>query len=213
VWLGGWFSSQSLSHTAAVRLHAYQYYFAPLFDLPPDVIVALKSPFLRACATLAAGLLGAWWLDRRNLRMRAVIALNLTMALFCIFAFRSLAICEGVLSSRQFGQRLNQLYHPGDSAVVLGDYETANSINFYAPLTLYVHGGTAALLQWGMRYPDAPRLILPRAALDEKWHGTQRTFLLGPEDKVNALGLQPAYPVMRSAGRILLCNQQGFSSR
>jgi 4-amino-4-deoxy-L-arabinose transferase-like glycosyltransferase len=213
VWLGGWFSGQSPSHTAVARLHAYKYYFAPLFDMPPDVLVALKTPFLGTCAALAAGLLGAWWLNRRNLRMRAVMALNLTMALFCFFAFQSLGICEGVLSSGQFGQKLNQMYRPGDSAVVLGDYETANSINFYAPLTLYVHGGTAALLQWGMRYPDAPGLMLPRPALDEKWRGPQRTFLLGPEDKVNALGLQPAYPVMRSAGRILVCNQQGFSPR
>jgi 4-amino-4-deoxy-L-arabinose transferase-like glycosyltransferase len=210
VWFGGWFSGQSLSHAAAARLHAYKYYFAPLFDMPPEVINGLKIPFLGTCAALAAGLIGAWWLNRRNLRMPAVIALSLMMAAFCLFAFQSLGICEGILSSKQFGQKLNQIYRPGDSAVVLSDYETGNSLNFYSPLTLYVHGGTAVLLQWGLRYPDAPKLMLSREKLDEKWDGPQRTFLLGPEDKVKILGLKPAYLIMRSAGRVLLCNQQSL---
>jgi 4-amino-4-deoxy-L-arabinose transferase-like glycosyltransferase len=211
VWLSGWFSGQSLSHAATARLHAYKYYFAPLFDMPPDIISSLRTPFFGTCAALAAGLFGAWYLNRRNLQMAAVMALNLMMAVFCLFAFQSFGICEEILSSRQFGQKLNQIYRPGDSAVVLGDYETANSINFYSPLILQVHGGTAALLQWGMRYPDAPELTLSRAKLEEKWNGPQRTFLLGPEDKLRALGLQHAYSVMRSAGRLLLCNRQSFS--
>ncbi len=208
VWFSGWFSGPSLSHTAAVRLHAYKYYFAPLFDMPPDVVKGLIAPFLGTCAALAAGLVVAWWMNRRNARLSAVIVLNLAMAAFCLFAFQSLGICEGVLSSRQFGQKLNQLYRPGDLAIVLGDFETANSMNFYSPHTLHVHGGSAALLQWGMRYPDAPDLLLSQAQLQEKWDGPQRAFLLGPEDKVKALGLQHAYTLLRSAGRILVANRK-----
>jgi 4-amino-4-deoxy-L-arabinose transferase-like glycosyltransferase len=207
MWLSGWGSGETLSRTAAARLHAYKYYFAPLFDMPPDVINGLRTPFLGTCAALAAGLIGGWWIHRRNYHMTAVVLLNLTMAGFCLFAFRSLGICEDVLSSRQFGRKLNQMYRPGDYAVLLGDYETANSINFYSPLILHVYEGTAALLQWGLRYPDAPELLLSRAELDKQWNGPQRTFLLGPEDKVQALDLRPERIVMRSAGRILVCNQ------
>lgn len=211
LWLSGWFSGQSLSHTTAARLHAYGYYFAPLFDMPPDVINGLRAPFLGTCGALAAGLIGAWWSHRRKMHGTAVLVLNLMMAVFCLFAFQSLGICENILSSRQFGQKLNQMYRPGDIAVVLGDYETANSINVYSPLPLYVHKGKASLLQWGLRYPDAPELILSRPMLEARWDSPQRTFLLGPEDKVKALRLRHAHPVMASAGRILICSQEIFS--
>jgi len=90
--------------------------------------------------------------------------------------------------------------------VVVGDFETANSINFYAPPVLRVHGGTAALLQWGLRYPDAPKVLLSRNELQGLWESSHRAFLLAPIDQLPALGLQPAHPVLWSGGRTLICN-------
>jgi len=206
VFLSGWSSGQALDNLGTARLHAYKYYFAPLFEMPPDIINGLKIPFLGTCAALAMGLLGSWWLNRRSLRMPAIIVLNLMIGMFCLFTFQSFGICEEMLSSKQFGSKLNQLYRPGDSVIVLGDFETANSINFYSPLNIQVYKGTAALLQWGMSYPDAPDIILSRDQLNERWKGQQRTFFLVPEDQLNTLGLQPACRIMRSGGRILLSN-------
>lgn len=208
LWMGLWSSEQSLSEAATVRLHAYKFYFAPLFEMPPDVLNQLKTPLAGTCIVFALGFIGAWWLNRRGRRLAAIMALNLVMAGFCFFAFQSIGICGDILSSRQFGEKLNQIYRPGDSAVVLGDFETANSVNFYCPMILQVYKGSASLLQWGMRYPDAPKIMLSDTMFEEKWKGSGRTFLLSPEDQIPALGLQSPYMILRSGGRVLLCNQK-----
>jgi hypothetical protein len=64
------------------------------------------------------------------------------------------------------------------------------------------------LLQWGMRYPDAPTIRLSDATFDEKWNGSTRTFLLSPEDQIPALRLRSSQVILRSGGRVLLCNQK-----
>jgi len=206
VW-GGLFSGKSLSSVAGGRLHAYQYYFAPLFEMPPQILDRLKIPLVGTLAALAAGLLGAWWVNRQGMRMEAVFLLSLMTTAFCFFTFQSFGICEEVLSSKQFGQELNRLYRAGDSVIVAGDYEIANSMSFYMPVDLEIYGGTAAVLQWGLRFPDAPARILSRAQLEQRWNGPQRTFVLVTDDRINSLGLSHQTIIMRSAGRTLLSNQ------
>jgi len=206
LWLGV-DTSGAVSETTTARLHAYRYYFAPLFEMPPDILERLKAPLAGTCAALAVGLSAAWLLNRRSCRMAAVIALNLTVAAFCVCTWVSLGVCEVFISSRQFGQKLASLYRPGDTAVILGDYETANSINFYAPTHLCVYKGSAALLSWGMSYPDAPPVLLDDASFEAMWQGESRTFLLAPEERVEGLKLPFAWPVMRSGSRVLLCNR------
>ena len=200
-------AGQSQAETTA-RIHAYKYYFAPLFEMPPEIVARLKTPFVGTLATLALGFAGAWLLARHGRRMAAVAVINLTMAGFCFFTWQSLGVCEGFISSRQFGQKLNELYRPGDAAVVLGDFETANSINFYAPVPLYVYNGSAALLTQGMSYPAAPQMLLAPSSFARMWEGNSRAFLLVPEDQLSSLELQSAWPVLRSSGRVLVCNKQ-----
>lgn len=200
-------SGLSLSLAAAGRLQAYKYYFAPLFDMPAEILNRLEFPFWETCVTLAAGLLGAWWINRRGKRLPAAIILSLMMVFFCFFTFQSLGVCEGILSSKQFGQKLKQLYRSGDQAIVVGDFETANSISFYSPADLEVYGGTAAVLQWGLRYSDAPPRIFSRAQLDERWNSPHRIFLLAPAGRLRGLGLDHINFVMSSGRRTLVCNQ------
>lgn len=206
-WLGLSDSGQIFGTMDSGRLHAYKFYFAPLFEMPPDVLSRLMIPFIGTCAAFGLGLPIAWLLNRRSFRMSAVSSLSLVAAAFCFFTFQSLGICEEMLSSRQFGVKLNQIYRPGDAVVIIGDFETANSINFYAPAILNVYRGSAALLQWGMRYPDAPEIVLSDRRLEEKWRGPGRVFLLAPEGELKTLKLKPAAEVMRSAGRILISNR------
>jgi len=191
----------------SARLHAYKYYFAPLFEMPPEITARLLTPLVGTLTALALGFTGAWILARRDRRMAAVMAIALTMAGFCFFTWQSIGICEGFISSRQFGQKLNELYRPGDAAVVLGDFETANSINFYAPVPLYIFDGSAALLTQGMSYPEAPQMLLTPVSFSKMWEGNSRVFLLVPEDRLHALKLQSAWPVLNSFGRVLVCNQ------
>jgi 4-amino-4-deoxy-L-arabinose transferase-like glycosyltransferase len=199
---------ESLGQVETVRhIQAYGNYFGPLFDLSPQTIEGLRVPSLGTGAALFVGLLAAWWLNRRGRRLHAVAALSGMMAAFCLFAYQSLGVCEEGLSSRQFGRVLSSIYQPGDTAITVGDFEAANSMNFYSPIPLEIYQGTAAVLEWGSRYPDAPRRILSRADFELRWRGMQRTFLLVPDGKVEGLHLDHSYTVLQSGGRTLLCNQ------
>jgi 4-amino-4-deoxy-L-arabinose transferase-like glycosyltransferase len=187
---------------------AYPFYFAPLFDLPQEMVAGLRAPAAGMCAALALGFPAAWWVNRRGRRMPAVLLVALVMAAFDLLAFQSLGICEDAISSRQFGRELGRVYRPGDSLITFGDYEAANSINFYAPMPLEMCEGTAAVLSWGLRYQDAPRRILSQAEMKSRWNGPSRTFLLVPDARIADLSLKRPYEVLRSAGRTLLCNQR-----
>jgi hypothetical protein len=206
-WILGFIKAGSNGTMDLIHLRAYKYYFAPLFDFPPHLLARLKMPLLQTLAALSLGLMLAWQLNRRGRRIGAVLAISGAMMVFFFSAFQSLGVCQEMLSSRQFGQKLAEIYRPGDIAVTVGDFETANSINFYAPTPLYVYDGSAALLQWGLRYPDAPERVLTREELEALWNGTPRTFILTPEDRLTSMKLLHYYLVMRADGRDLLCNK------
>jgi 4-amino-4-deoxy-L-arabinose transferase-like glycosyltransferase len=207
VWGFGEWRGASGPGGAGRHMQAYSYYFAPLFDLPPQTASQLLTPLLGTGLALCAGTVGAWWLNRRGRRIEAVSALALMMGAFCLFAHQSLGICEDAISSRRFGQVLSRLQQPRDTLIAAGDFETANSINFYSRVPLDVYDGTAALLDWGLRYPDAPRRILSKDELKSRWSGKSRTFLLVPDSRVEELDLRPRFEILRSAGRTLFCNQ------
>jgi len=189
------------------HIRAYDFYFAPIFDLPPRLVAQLLTPLMGTAIALSLGFSGAWWLNRRGRRMGGVMLLVLVMAAFSLFAYQSLGVCEEAISSRQFGVALANISRAGDSAITFGDFEAANSMNFYTTIPLEVYGGTAALLSWGMRYPDAPVRILSKEQFEVRWNGSGRTFLLIPDARIPELHLPQSYEVHRSAGRTLLCNQ------
>jgi 4-amino-4-deoxy-L-arabinose transferase-like glycosyltransferase len=205
-WFLGFVKPGNAGSIDLTHLRAYKYYFAPLFDFPPHLLARLGIPLLLTLAALSIGLPAAWQLNRHGRRIAAVLAICGAMMVFFFSAFQSLEVCQEILSSRQFGRKLMEIYRPGDCAVAVGDFETANSINFYAPTPLYVYDGFAALLQWGLRYPDAPERILTRDKLDALWNGSNRTFVLAAEDRIPMMKLAHYGIVMRSAGRVLICN-------
>jgi 4-amino-4-deoxy-L-arabinose transferase-like glycosyltransferase len=204
--IGDW-GPQSIQSVAARHIHAYSYYFAPMFDLPPEIRERLQTPLLGTALALSLGTLGAWWMNRRGRRMRAVLMLSFMMAAFCLLAFHSLGLCEDAISSKQFGLALARLSRTGDSMITVGDFEAANSMNFYSPVPLEIYDGTAAVLEWGLHYPDAPSRILSKADFESRWNGARRTFLLVQDRQIAELHLDHSYPVLHSAGRTLVCNQ------
>ncbi len=192
---------------AGAHVRAYQYYFAPVYDLPAEVRARLVGPLVGAGTVLSLGLLSGWWLNRRRHFRPAILALGATVGAFCLFAYQSLGICEGMLSTRQFASAIRAVAREGDRVVVAGDFETANSLNFYTDLRLEVYGGTAAVLQWGLRYPDAPKIILSRDDFEKLWSGPARVFVLAADERLPSLALGSCQVLLRSSGRTCLCNQ------
>ena len=201
-----------MRETVGRNSHAYQNYFGPMFDLPGEVWAGFQLLAAGVVLSWFAGTLSAWRLNLAGRRVSAAFALGTMMAVFSFFVFRAQGICEPALSSREFGMLLAPIYRAGDSLVVVGDYETANSISFSSPIPIAVYAGRAAVLEAGFSYRDAPRVVLSRAELESRWYGPTRTFLLARDEDVGSLRLSPFYLVHRSAGRTLVSNRRGLGT-
>lgn len=202
-------AGQVTSGEASIPTHdrAYTNLFSPLFDLPYRFQSELRLPLLLTMAVIATGFLAAWWLNRKEMRAASLRVLAVTMLCFLIIAVLSLRICDPLLSSRQFGLALKPIAGPGDQVVIFGDFETANSINFYAPaVRLLIFGGGAPSIEAGLHYPDAPKLIIDSTDLNALWKSNERVYAIGPSSKVHEAKLTPQHDILETDGRLLISN-------
>ena len=109
------------------------------------------------------------------------------MMIVCAMCHWSLVICEDLISSKKFALAVARESRPGDHMIVAGDYESANSINFYEPLRVQVCDGVAYALIPGMKYTDAPRVVLTRDEFVRIWRGEERVFALLPKARLGEL--------------------------
>ena len=111
------------------------------------------------------------------------------MMVVCAMCHWSLVTCQDLISSKKFALAVAREARPGDHLVVVGDYESANSTNFYEPLRVEVCDGVAYALIPGMKYADAPKVVLTRDEFVRIWRGRQRVFALLPKARLG--GLKP----------------------
>ncbi|MCW5977372.1 MAG: glycosyltransferase family 39 protein [Bryobacteraceae bacterium] len=180
--------------------------FTIMTSFSPELIRKLLPPAIFVAAALGVAFLLARWSASSGKVPWSVGALTAAMAVFHLAAAYSIRLSEPIISSKFFGQVLAWEYQPGDQVVVWGDYETANSVNFYMPGHLYVAHGAAPSLGPGLRYPDAPKLLLSDDELREAWNGPGRVFLIVDATRVPVLDLGPMRETAHSAGRVLLVN-------
>jgi 4-amino-4-deoxy-L-arabinose transferase-like glycosyltransferase len=179
--------------------------FGPLFHLPAPTIARLGA--LALVAGVALGLGGALVLALpRRSRLQSALALAGTASALCGLSARALLDCEDSLSSHVFGEELARLARPSDRVFVMGDFETANSVLVDAPIPLLVFDGQAAVLEWGLRFADAPRRVFTRNEFLSAFRGEGRVFVLLPVEQIPGLGLPRSYELLRSAGRALVSN-------
>jgi hypothetical protein len=115
-------------------------------------------------------------------------------------------ICEDLISSKKFALAVAQEARPGDHLVVVGDFESANSLNFYEPLRVEVLDGMAYSLIPGMKYQDAPRILLTRAEFESLWRAGGRVFALVPQERLAELKLGGAQ-ILQVLDRVLVRNR------
>jgi hypothetical protein len=188
-------------------LHAWATDFGPLLGLPGPVLAQLLIPAAATAGLLGLAFIGAWWYGLRGERIRSILALSGGMLAFGYLAHVSLGICEDVVSSKRFGLAVGKTWRDGGHLVVDGDFETANSMNFYQPLPLQIVEGSAPTLEDGLSYPDAPPLLLSLHDLERGWKSEEHYCLLAPEERLSRLRLTPVDVVTRAEGRILVCNR------
>lgn len=195
VWLTGHGLDADGGHPE--RTHARD--FSILTDFPPELLRRLAAVATAVSLALSAAFFAA--------RRRRLPALTAGMAIFAGAAAFSIRAAEPVVSSKAFGLALARQAQPGDFVAVFGDYETANSVNFYAPVLLHVCEGEAPSLAPGLRYPDAPRLLIGRSELAARWRRQGRAWLIARAERIAELELEPVFLVAESGGRVLVTNQ------
>jgi 4-amino-4-deoxy-L-arabinose transferase-like glycosyltransferase len=164
--------------------------FSILGEMPAEVRQNLVAPALWTVAALAFTFPAALWYESRGKRMQAIGAVVAAMVLVCGMIHWSLILCEDMISSKKFALALARESVPGDRIVVVGDLESANSISFYQPLPVQVFDGVANSLIPGLKYKDAPKVVLSRAEFDAIWQSQGRAFALGSRDRISGLNIQ-----------------------
>ena len=180
--------------------------FAIFRSFPPEIIERLLGAAIAVCLIVGAGCLLACLFAARGKFYGALAALTVSMIAFHLTAAYSMRASEPMVSSITFGRIIAREWRAGDKVAVWGDYETANSINFYVPAPLLVCEGSAPSLGPGLQYPDAPKRKLSAGELRTAWESGGRVFLIVDATRVPLLELQPMRELAFSAGRVLLTN-------
>jgi hypothetical protein len=180
--------------------------FSIMAEMPPSIIRGLLKPAALTFISLAIGFLAALWFEMHHRRIYAVMSLAAVMMVICGAIHWSLTICEDLISSKKFALAVAQNAHPGDRLIVIDDYEAANSLNFYQPLHVEVIAGEAYALIPGMKYPDAPKVVMTEQEFASTWQSPCRVFALVPKSRLKELN-PGGIEVMRLLHRVLLRNQ------
>jgi 4-amino-4-deoxy-L-arabinose transferase-like glycosyltransferase len=179
--------------------------FSIMAEMPASIQRSLLVPAGIAIFTLAFGFGTALWFESRGRRLPAVLCLSASMMMICGLAQWSLVLCEDLISSRKFGIAVAQQARSGDHLVVVGDYESANSISFYQPLHIEVFDGQAYSLIPGMKYPDAPRIVLTKEEMNGLWQSESRVFMVAPKARLGEF--QPrGKELLQNLDRVLVSN-------
>jgi len=180
--------------------------FSIMAEMPAETISGLFKPAAVTVIALSVGFCAALWFETRKRRLQAVGALAITMLVICGAIHWSFNICEDLISSKRFALAIAREATTGDRLIVVDDYESANSLNFYEPLPVQVYQGIAYALVPGMKYPDAPKIVLTRDEFQSAWSSTTRVFALVPENKLRELN-PGGSEILRVLHRVLLKNR------
>jgi len=179
--------------------------FSILTEMPAEILWQLTRPAVVTIVSLAVGFLFALHFENRRRRMHAVMCVAAVMIVVCGMTHWSLIICEDMISSRKFGLAVAREALPGNHMVVMGDYESANSLSFYQPLHIEVFDGVAYSLIPGMKFPDAPRIVLTKEEFVTLWRAEERVFVLLPKARLGELKLGGT-EILEVMDRILIRN-------
>lgn len=179
--------------------------FSILAEMPPTILVKLLKPAAFTVVALAVGFGISLRFHIRRKRTQALFCIATVMVVVCGMTHWSLSICEDLISSKKFATAIARDAQPGDRVVVVGDYESANSLNFYQPLRVEVVEGRAYALIPGMKFPDSPKIVLTLDELRSVWNSNDRIFALVPESRIDGLKLD-GHEMVRILNRVLIRN-------
>lgn len=182
------------------------------FDLTLESCAVLRGPLAAAGGVFLVGSSFVYWFDRRKNHLGAHLALALTMAGFFACSQAAMKIFEPHLSSIELAKVITASTKSGEPTIIInGEYESGSSINFYTNLPVMMLNGRTANLEFGSKFPDAPKRFLETSELATYWGGPGKVYLVTEEKKLkevqSAIVTSPMFEIKRSGGKVLLSNQ------
>ncbi len=188
----------------------YTLSMSAFFDLTAESFAALRLPAALAAAALSLGPLVALGLRLRRRHYAATWAVGITAAIFLVAAHLALVRFEPHLSSRQLARAIAARATPADRVMIYGDQAFGSSLLFYLERPIYLVNGRSTSMEFGSKFPDAPRIFLDDAALDRAWAGPERVFLfvpVGNRARAESTLPQPRFLIAESSGKVVYSNR------
>lgn len=204
----------SSSDIATVLSRNPEYYALSLghiFDLRTESFTLLKAPLLGAALSFLVGGGACYFLGKKEKHVEANLALALAMSGFFICAQMAMWVFEPYLSSKAIAQAIKQSYKAEDIIVINGEYESGSSINFYTEKPVIMLNNRTANLEFGSKFPDAPKRFIDDKEFLEYWDSNKKLYVVMVQevapDFQKLLGERKFYEVVNLGGKYLYSNQ------
>jgi len=180
-----------------------------MLDLSYASFAALRLPAALASGTLllAPALSLIFRLRRRHYLATWMLAAG--MAVFLVAAHIALVRFGPYLSSRDLAREIAARARPEDKVMIYGDQAFGSSLLFYLQRRVDLVEGRTTSMWFGSTFPDAPRIYLTDADLQQDWASNGRIFLfVPPHQKAKVDGLLPRrFVVAEVSGKYVYSNQ------
>jgi hypothetical protein len=124
----------------------------------------------------------AWIWRERGISWYPNFAMAAGMVGFFIAANIAYGVLSPTLSSRTLARELSKVLRPDDQIALFGDIRVAPGIAFYSHRNVLLYDAAESNLQYGSRYPDAPKRFFDDSEFSRLWAGRSRVFLVVPDE-------------------------------
>jgi 4-amino-4-deoxy-L-arabinose transferase-like glycosyltransferase len=177
-------------------------------DLTLAAFAYLKLPLGLAAAAFACCAAGI--LVSRGDISKTVAALTVGMIVFFQAARIALIRFDSYLGSYTLAQSLMQ--SPPGQLIEADAYYAFSSGFFYTNQRAWLWNGRINNLEYGSYAPDAPKVFIDDAGLEQRWRSGERYYLLAYGSDLPQLtalvGKEKLHVVSESGGNFLLCNRE-----
>jgi len=151
-----------------------------MLDLSYASFAALRLPAALAAMALLIAPFLSFILRLRRRHYAATWALAMGMAVFLVAAHIAFGRFGPYLSSKDLAKAIAARERPGDRVMIYGDQAFGSSLLFYLRRPVQLVEGRTTSMWFGSTFPDAPKIYLSAADLQQEWAEHDRVFLFVP---------------------------------
>jgi 4-amino-4-deoxy-L-arabinose transferase-like glycosyltransferase len=170
------------SHLSLRSPEKYVTSMAHVLDLTPQSVADLRLPLLVSSLSILVAFVLAWIWRERGISWYPNFAMAAGMVGFFIAANIAYGVLSPTLSSRTLALELSKVLRTEDKIALFGDIRVAPGIAFYSHRNVLLYDASESNLQYGSKYPDAPKRFFDDTDFSRLWNGPSRVFLVVPDE-------------------------------